>query len=392
MAGAHSQNGQSRPKTASGGHRGWLLAITLTLVAVVAVGVAAVAVRGDSGRAAASPTTSPAHELGLTSTGPFRVVALTPTNGSTQVATNATVSVEFSEPLSAHSPTPSLSPAVAGTWQLVTPDTFGFVATAPLVPSATETVTVPAGGAGVTSASGKKLTTGGTFHFTVAQGSTLRLQQLLAQLGYLPVTFTPTGPLVAPQEVAEPQEGSFAWRWTEPASLTGLWTVGSSNVLTTGAVMTFESQHNMTTDGLAGPQVWQQLLADAQAGTIYTAPYNYVYVSKSDPETTTVYSNGGEVYSTLANTGVAAAPTADGTFPVYERFKVTTMTGTNPDGSHYSDPGIPWVSYFNGGDALHGFVRGSYGFPQSDGCVEMPPANAAVVYPLTPIGTLVTVA
>ena len=67
MAGAHSQKGQSRPKTASGGHRGWLLAITLRLVAVVAVSVAAVAIRGDSVRAAASPTTSPAHDLGLTS-------------------------------------------------------------------------------------------------------------------------------------------------------------------------------------------------------------------------------------------------------------------------------------------------------------------------------------
>ena len=49
------------------------------------------------------------------------------------------------------------------------------------------------------------------------------------------------------------------------------------------------------------------------------------------------------------------------------------------------------MSYFNGGDALHGYVRASYGFPQSDGCVEMPPANAAVVWPMTPIGTLVTV-
>ena len=275
---------------------------------------------------------------------------------------------------------------------MVTPDTFAFVATAPLVPSAAETVTVPAGAAGVTSASGKKLTAGGTFGFTVAHGTTLRLQQLLAQLGYLPVTFTPAGPLAAPQEAAQPQEGSFTWRWKEPASLVGLWTAGSSNRLTTGAVMTFESRHNMTTDGQAGPLVWQQLLADAQSGTTDTAPYNYVYVSKSLPETTTVYSNGGEVYSTLANTGVAAAPTADGTFPVYLRYLTTTMTGTNPDGSHYSDPGIPWVSYFNGGDALHGFVRGGYGYPQSDGCVEMPPANAAVVYPLTPIGTLVTVA
>ena len=97
------------------------------------------------------------------------------------------------------------------------------------------------------------------------------------------------------------------------------------------------------------------------------------------------------VYSTPVNTGVAGATTANGTFPVYARYTVTTMSGTNPDGSHYVDPGIQWVSYFNGGDALHGFVRGSYGFPQSDGCVEMPVANAAMVFPLTPIGTLVTV-
>jgi hypothetical protein len=67
------------------------------------------------------------------------------------------------------------------------------------------------------------------------------------------------------------------------------------------------------------------------------------------------------------------------------------MRGTNPDGTKYADPGVPWVSYFHGGDALHGFDRYSYGFPQSLGCVEMPPANAAVVYPYTPIGTLVTV-
>src|SRR6202044_11593 len=154
------------------------------------------------------------------------------------------------------------SPAVAGTWQLVTPTTFGFVATAPLVPSATETVTVPAGAAGVNSAHGQTLAVGGTFNFPVAQGSTLRLQQLLAQLGYLPVTFTPTGPLTAPQEATQPQPGSFGWRWNEPASLVGLWSVGSSNVITTGAIMAFESQHGMKTDGEAGPAVWQQLLTD----------------------------------------------------------------------------------------------------------------------------------
>ena len=49
------------------------------------------------------------------------------------------------------------------------------------------------------------------------------------------------------------------------------------------------------------------------------------------------------------------------------------------------------MSYFHGGDALHGFIRPGYGYPQSLGCVEMPPANAGVVYPYTPLGTLVTV-
>jgi lipoprotein-anchoring transpeptidase ErfK/SrfK len=123
-----------------------------------------------------------------------------------------------------------------------------------------------------------------------------------------------------------------------------------------------------------------------------TQPYDYVYVQKNpEPENVTVYRDGVPIYNTLANTGIPAAPTPDGTWPVYARYTVTTMTGTNPNGTHYSDPGIPWVSYFYEGDALHGFIRASYGFPQSLGCVEMPFANAGVVFPLTPIGTLVTV-
>ena len=62
-----------------------------------------------------------------------------------------------------------------------------------------------------------------------------------------------------------------------------------------------------------------------------------------------------------------------------------------PTAAKYADPGVPWVSYFHGGDALHGFIRPGYGYPQSLGCVELPPSHAEVVYPYTPIGTLVTV-
>ncbi len=392
MPSAHAHSKSTEPPRARTGRKVLPIATACVAVVLIGVAVAAYALHSPSERAAASPTSTAVHGVdAAVNQGPLTVTTVTPTSGATDVPTDTTLSVQFSAPLSANSPTPTLTPAVAGVWREVTPETFAFVPSAPFVPSATETITVPGGNGGVTGADGKVLAQSVTANFTVAEGSTLRLQQLLAQLGYLPVSFTPARPLSAPQEAAQAQEGTFNWRWNEPASLVALWTVGTTNQITNGAVMAFESQHNMKTDGLAGPGVWQQLLADASAGTVNASPYNYVYVSKSLPETTTVYSNGAAVYTTRANTGVAGAPTASGTFPVYLRYKVTTMSGTNPDGSKYVDPGIPWVSYFNGGDALHGFVRGSYGYPQSDGCVEMPPANAAVVYPLTPIGTLVTV-
>ena len=60
------------------------------------------------------------------------------------------------------------------------------------------------------------------------------------------------------------------------------------------------------------------------------------------------------------------------------------MSGVNPDGSHYHDPGIKWISYFNGGEAIHGFNRATYGFPQSVGCVETPIDMAAQIWPYTP--------
>ncbi len=392
MSGSHSQ----RPRRDDGGartprSRGWITAIVAASVAVVAVGVAAVVVRPSASTTAASTATTKGAVEASKHVGPFTVVATSPATGSTGVASDASVTVTFSAPVSPTSPTPSISPAVAGTWELVTPTTFAFVASAPFVPSTHETVAVPAGAGGVVSTTGQHLATGTTDGFTVALGTNLRLQQLLAEAGYLPLSFTPTTPLASPVLAAEPQEGTFSWKWAPPAFLSSQWTQGSANVITKGAVMAFEDHNGLATDGIAGPQVWQKLLADVAAGTVDPSPYDYVYVSKNLPETATVYRNGQQVYSTPANTGVPGAVTASGTYPVYLRYRVTTMSGTNPNGTHYHDTGIPWVSYFNGGDALHGFVRASYGFPQSNGCVEMPPANAAVVYPLTPIGTLVTI-
>ena len=177
-----------------------------------------------------------------------------------------------------------------------------------------------------------------------------------------------------------------------PASLTSLWTQGQEDVITKGALMSFQTQNGLTVDGLPGAQVWTALLADAASSKLDADPYVYVVVSKTVPQTLTLYNNGAVQFTNIpVNTGAPGADTADGTYPVFEHVPSSRMQGTNPDGSTYDDPNVPWASYFNGGDALHGFPRASYGTPQSNGCVEMAISDAAQVWPLTPVGTLVTV-
>jgi len=363
------------------GPRLWVILAACSAALVIAAGGFVLVENARANQAAATPTAPPVA---------LRVTAVTPTG--TNVAAGSTISVQFSTDLAPGSPMPTLSPPVAGAWAVLSPSLLEFQATGPLVPGATETITVPGGATGVEASEGQHLTQTFTSQFTVAPGSILRLQQLLAELGYLPLTFTPASPLTSPTQEGNDQVGSFSWRWPDqPYALLTLWTPGVNNVITQGAVMNFESQNGLKTDGIAGPQVWSDLLAAVQGGHGDALPWDYVLVSQSLPETATVYRDGAAIYSTPVNTGVAGAPTENGTWPVFARYTVTTMSGTNPDGSHYVDPGIPWVSYFHGGDALHGYVRGSYGFPQSDGCVEMPIAHAQVVFPLTPLGTLVTV-
>ena len=158
--------------------------------------------------------------------------------------------------------------------------------------------------------------------------------------------------------------------------------------------MAFQAQNGLSVDGLAGSQVWTTLLANAATAKVDPNPYVYVYVlvNKAQPENLTLCSNGvAQLTGIAVNTGIPGADTTDGSYAVFEHVRYSEMKGTNPDGSHYDDPNVPYASYFNGGDALHGFIRPTYGSPQSNGCVEMTYANASLVWPLTPIGTLVTV-
>ena len=368
--------------------------VVIVIVAVVAVGIGAFTLgRHNGGGRRAGAKRSGSGGQPVAAPKPLSVLSSVPAAGAINVPSNQVVTVRFSEAIVADATMPSFAPAVSGSWTKVGSSALSFNPTAPFIPTTTESLVIPAGDAGPHGRSGRTLAQPVSLTFTVAQGTTERLQELLAQLDYLPLSFSPSAPLSSPSLATSVQPGSFAWRWPSlPASLTSLWTEGSENVITKAAVMNFENQNGLTVDGLAGKEVWSALLADLASNKVDAISYNYAFVTKQLPENLTVYVNGAPQLANIpVNTGAPGADTTDGTYPVFEHVTSSRMVGTNPDGSHYDDPNVPWASYFNGGDALHGFVRASYGFPQSNGCVEMPIANAAQVWPLTPIGTLVTV-
>ncbi len=292
------------------------------------------------------------------------------------------LTLTFAEPVSTAlgSRLPTLDPATPGKWRTVDAHTLQFT------PGG---IGLPLGGSLTVRVPGR------TLGWHVASGSTLRLQEILARLGYLPVRWrgpaahTPATELAA---AVSPPAGTFSWRYPNtPTSLQALWKPGQWNVVTEGAVMAFEDDHGLATDGVAGPEVWRTLLRTDLSGHGRTSGYSYVFVHETIPQSLSLWHDGRVILTSPGNTGIASAPTAQGTWPVFEHIPVGTMSGTNPDGSHYHDPGIQWISYFHGGDALHAFPRASFGTPQSLGCVELPLSAAAQVWPYTPIGTLVTI-
>jgi peptidoglycan hydrolase-like protein with peptidoglycan-binding domain len=372
---------------------------------VVAAGAvfAATATTGHGAPAgAASAWARAARRVTSRAVAPLRVISVTPEPGSRSADGAAQVRVMFSAPIAAGSPMPQLYPAIPGSWArqgdaaVFTPVT-GFGA------GASVTVMVPAGGSGVRGRDGAELAaqTSASYRYTTGSYSTLRLQQILAQLGYLPLSWValpaghgaavPAGePMTELAAAYEPPQGTFVWQPGYPQSLTGLWQAGSGNVIDTGAIMAFEADNGLPVDGTAGPAFWAALLRAAAEGRGSTHGYTYAIASRGSPETLTIWHDGRQVFSSPANTGIPVAPTADGTFPVYERLRYQVMTGNNPDGSYYADP-VEYVAYFNGGDAVHYFPRYSYGWPQSLGCVELPLNAAAVAWPYLSYGSLVTV-
>ncbi len=366
-------------------------------VGVLVVAGATIGIVGASSSAGHATTVSDRQSHGAQAAAPpLRVESVTQGGAVTRTNGASPVRVTLSAPLAATSPLPVLHPATPGTWTKAG-TTLTFTPATPFWPGTRVRVTFPAGGSGLRSAAGGVVAKTVTERFTTRHWSTLRLKQMLAQLGYLPLKWAPQNPNAmepdnVPTELAamySPQAGAFTWKKGYPSVLTSFWG-GQSSLIMQGAIRAFQANHGLTMTGVMTPALWRDVIRAAAANKKNPNGYTYALVSKASPETLTVWHNGRVILHTLANTGIPAAPTADGTFPVYLRYQFQIMSGTNPDGSHYADP-VSWVAYFNGGDAVHYFPRGFYGAPQSLGCVELPYAQAHYVWPYLTYGSLVTV-
>ena len=101
----------------------------------------------------------------------------------------------------------------------------------------------------------------------------------------------------------------------------------------------------------------------------------------------TAYQGQSAVLSVLISSGVAGKRTPTGTFAV--RTKVPSQTMSGPG---YRLPGVPYVMYFAGANAIHGaYWHNNFGRPMSHGCVNMRTSEAAWLYNWASIGTPVKV-
>ncbi len=303
------------------------------------------------------------------------------------------LTVTLSAPVSASSPPPTLTPKVAGTWSIVgDSEVFTPVSTLQPCSSYALTVWVRTSSTGHTDL-GRKRTIG----LHVACPSLAGLQQALARLGYIGAKLHPryivhiASGAETRREAAEhafrPPRGRLA---PDPFDAPPV-EMGHLDETTRGALTVYQSDRGLEATGEPNGATWASLLYDESIYRRDPTPYTWVSVSESLPETLDLHRGHHVVFSTPVNTGVPGAETAQGIFPIYARYVSTTMSGEDVDGTKYVVPDVPWVNYFNGGDAVHGYPREAYGFPQSNGCVELPIEAAHTVFGMLAIGDIVEV-
>ncbi len=113
-----------------------------------------------------------------------------------------------------------------------------------------------------------------------------------------------------------------------------------------------------------------------------------------DQQTLSVYDNNQLVFAALIATGADPYFTQPGTFQIYEKKELETMTGAFESGKtdYYYLENVPWTMYFDQSRALHGaYWRALFGYTQSHGCVNLSVGDSHWLYNWANVGDWVYV-
>ena len=126
------------------------------------------------------------------------------------------------------------------------------------------------------------------------------------------------------------------------------------------------------------------------SGAVNNAPETGKWIDVSiGRQTITAYQGSTPLKSVLVSTGVSWHPTPVGRYKIYMKIASQAMSGGSGADAYYL-PGVPWVMYFAGGNAIHGtYWHQNFGHPMSHGCVNLTIADAKWFYDWADMGTTV---
>ncbi|MFL5843414.1 MAG: L,D-transpeptidase family protein [Solirubrobacteraceae bacterium] len=182
---------------------------------------------------------------------------------------------------------------------------------------------------------------------SLRDAKTVKLQQRLADLGYLP---------------ADAVDGIAGYR-------------------TSQAVMAFQAWEGLGRDGVAGPLTTARLQKAKRPVPFATGPSRRIEVDRARGVALTVVGNRVE-RAIHVSTGAGVNATPAGTFRVFRK-----------ELRSWSVPykvWLPYASYFNNGVAFHEYADVP-AYPASHGCVRTPAPEAPYLYAFAANGTTVVV-
>ena len=190
------------------------------------------------------------------------------------------------------------------------------------------------------------------------------------------------------QEIAKEIADKYAGSSLKVKTLAGYKILGNHALkINVNVDKTAESILNAAKSGEAGSIVTDQGAASAGG--------SHIEINLSGQSVRYV-KNGNVVFTSSMVSGGPGHRTRTGIFKINAKQRNATLKGRNDDGTDYESPVSYWMP-FDGGNGLHdapwrgAFGGGIYLSGGSHGCVNMPPAMAAQLYNMIPVGTIVYV-